>query len=241
VWKWNRGLLMRQIIAYIQKRSVVAYIAGVCSAWWQFWWLRLDGFLTIPRLRWARRAASKASGGLANWAAPEWSPECLFQGGALAGPPRGKSCCSRGFSSAGRWARFRPARELRWMPDKRMGRGVRPAALRAGCWFSFGAILLEYGAGMAGGCTERAGHLGRAAIGAGGVCVHGGMFATGIATAVGCVTGRDTRPRTADDGPRSVVRGPRSRPIRCKNMSVSQISLRLLRHRLWLALPKSRG
>ncbi len=177
---------MRRIIAYIRKDEWSPYIAGAV--------LGLVGILiaatsTVFRDPSIALGASGAFesifGGLAQVISPDWIAKNLYFkavrlpgltwevvmwfglciGGAL------------GAISSGTW-------KIRWMPDKQWAEAFGQSRVTRWALVFLGAILLEYGAGMAGGCTSGLAIWGGLQLAPAAFVFMGGMFATGIVTAL---------------------------------------------------------
>lgn len=177
---------MRYVLAYIRKDEWSPYIAGIL--------LGLVGILvavTAAAFRdpaialGASGAYESILGGLAKLVAPDWVAKNVyfravrlptvtwevvmllgvFIGGAL------------GAISSGTW-------KLQWMPEKQWGEAFGKSCVARWALVFIGAILLEYGAGMAGGCTSGLAIWGGLQLAPAAFVFMGGMFATGIVTAL---------------------------------------------------------
>ena len=74
--------------------------------------------------------------------------------------------------------------KLRWMPDKQWAEAFGQSRVTRWVLVFLGAILLEYGAGMVGGCTSGLAIWGGLQLAPAAFVFMGGMFATGIVTAL---------------------------------------------------------
>ncbi len=177
---------MQQIIASIKREEWSPYLAGI-----------LLGLVAIsiavaatafrdPAIALGASGAFESIlGGLAQWVWPDWVAKNLyfkavrlpgltwevvmlfglFIGGAL------------GAISSRTW-------KLRWMPDKQWGEAFGQSRVTRWGLVFLGAILLEYGAGLAGGCTSGLAIWGGLQLAPAAFVFMGGMFATGIVTAL---------------------------------------------------------
>jgi len=177
---------MKQIIAYIQRAEWSPYIAGIL--------LGLVAILIAVTATAYRDSAialgasgafESIFGGLTQLVSPGWVAKNLyfravrlpgltwevvllfglFIGGAL------------GAISSRTW-------KIRWMPDKQWAEAFGQSRVTRWVLVFFGAILLEYGAGMAGGCTSGLAIWGGLQLAPAAFVFMGGMFASGIPTAL---------------------------------------------------------
>jgi hypothetical protein len=177
---------MKSIIAYIKKDEWSPYIAGVL--------LGLIGILVAaaatafrdPAIALGASGAFESIfGGLTRLVAPDWVAKNVyfravrlptvtwevvmligvFVGGAL------------GAMTSRTW-------KLRWMPEKQWAEAFGKSRVTRWALVFIGAILLEYGAGVAGGCTSGLAIWGGLQLAPAAFVFMDGMFATGILTAL---------------------------------------------------------
>ena len=177
---------MQRILAYFKKDKWSPYIAGTL--------LGLVAILIAATATAYRDSAialgasgafESIFGGLTQWVWPDWVAKNLyfravrlpgltwevvmlfglFIGGAL------------GAISSRTW-------KIRWMPDKQWAEAFGQSRVTRWVLVFLGAILLEYGAGMAGGCTSGLAIWGGLQLAPAAFVFMGGMFATGIVTAL---------------------------------------------------------
>jgi hypothetical protein len=177
---------MKSIIAYIQKDEWSPYIAGVL--------LGLIGILVAtaatafrdPAIALGASGAFESIfGGLTRLVAPDWVaknvyfravrlPGVTWEVVMLLGVFIGGAF---GAISSGTW-------KLRWMPEKQWAEAFGKSRVTRWVLVFIGAILLEYGAGVAGGCTSGLAIWGGLQLAPAAFVFMGGMFATGILTAL---------------------------------------------------------
>ena len=177
---------MQRILAYIKKDEWSPYIAGTL--------LGLVAILIAATATAYRDSAialgasgafESIFGGLTQWVLPDWVARNLyfravrlpgltwevimlfglFIGGAL------------GAISSRTW-------KIRWMPDKQWAEAFGQSRVTRWALVFLGAFLLEYGAGMAGGCTSGLAIWGGLQLAPAAFVFMGGMFASGIPTAL---------------------------------------------------------
>ena len=176
---------MKGVIAYIKKDEWSPYIAGIL--------LGLVGILVAvtatafsdPAIALGASGAFESIfGRLTLFVAPDWVAKNvyfravrlpgltwevvmllgIFVGGAL------------GAISSRTW-------KLRWMPEKQWAEVFGQSRIIRWVLVFIGSIILEYGAGMAGGCTSGLAIWGGLQLAPAAFVFMGGMFATGILTA----------------------------------------------------------
>jgi hypothetical protein len=177
---------MKHIIAYIQKDEWSPYVAGIL--------LGLVGILVAvasnvfgdPGIALGASGSFESLfGGLTRWVAPDWVAKSVYFravrlpgitwevvmllgvliGGAL------------GAISSRTW-------KLSWMPEKQWAGAFGQSRITRWVMVFFGAIILEYGAGIAGGCTSGLAIWGGLQLAPAAFLFMGGMFASGILTAL---------------------------------------------------------
>jgi hypothetical protein len=177
---------MKRIIAYIRKDVWSPYIAGIL--------LGLVGILIAvaatafgdPAIALGASGAFESIfGGLAKLAAPAWVaknvyfravrlPGVTWEVVLLLGLVIGGAL---GAISSRTW-------KLSWMPEKQWTQAFGKSRITRWVLVFFGAILLEYGAGLAGGCTSGLAIWGGLQLAPAAFVFMGGMFAAGILTAL---------------------------------------------------------
>jgi hypothetical protein len=177
---------MKQIITTIKKEEWSPYIAGVLLGLVAILIAVTSTAYRDPAIALGASGAFESIfGGLTQWVSPDWVAKNLyfkavrwpgltwevvlmvglFIGGAL------------GAISSRTW-------KIRWMPDKQWAEVFGQSRVTRWVLVFLGAILLEYGAGMAGGCTSGLAIWGGLQLAPAAFVFMGGMFATGILTAL---------------------------------------------------------
>jgi len=177
---------MKQIIGYIRKDQWSPYVAGSLLGLVAVLIAVVSTVFRDPSIALGASGAFESIlGGLTQLVSPDWIAKNLyfkavrlpgltwevvmlfgiFVGGAL------------GAISSRTW-------KLRWMPDKQWAEAFGQSRVTRWVLVFLGAILLEYGAGMAGGCTSGLAIWGGLQLAPAAFVFMGGMFATGILTAL---------------------------------------------------------
>ena len=182
----NQKSTMKTIFAYIRTEEWSPYVAGVL--------LGLVGVFVIvaatafgdPAIALgASGAFESVFGGLTRLIAPDWIagnvyfravrlPQVTWEVVMLAGIFIGGAL---GALSSGTW-------KLRWTPDKQWAAAFGKSRVTRWALVFVGAIILEYGAGIAGGCTSGLAIWGGLQLAPAAFLFMGGMFASGILTAL---------------------------------------------------------
>ena len=177
---------MRQIIAYIKKDQWSPYIAGVMLGLVAILVAAVSTAFDDPSIALGASGAFESIlGGLANWVAPQWvAKNIYFKAVRLPGLTWEVVLFAGIFIGGAVGAISSRTWKLRWMPDKQWAEAFGPSRATRWVLVFLGAILLEYGAGMAGGCTSGLAIWGGLQLAPAAFVFMGGMFATGIATAL---------------------------------------------------------
>ena len=177
---------MQQIIAYIKKDQWSPYVAGILLGLVAILVAVVStAFRDSSIALGASGAFESILGGLAQWISPQWvAKNIYFKAVRLPGLTWEVVLFLGIFIGGAAGAISSRTWKLRWMPDKQWADAFGPSRVTRWGLVFLGAILLEYGAGMAGGCTSGLAIWGGLQLAPAAFVFMGGMFATGIATAL---------------------------------------------------------
>ncbi len=183
---------MKQIMAYIKKDEWSPYVAGIL--------LGLVAILIVAASTLFRDTAialgasgafESIFGGLARVAAPDWIAKLVYYRAVrLPGLTWEVVLLAGVFAGGALGALTSRTWKLRWMPEKQWAEAYGPSRLKRWVFVFIGAIILEYGAGIAGGCTSGLAIWGGLQLAPAAFLFMGGMFASGILTALVVYRGR---------------------------------------------------
>ena len=177
---------MKSILGYIKKDEWSPYVAGILLGIVGVLIAVASTIFSDPAIALgASGAFESVFGGLTNWVAPEWIaksvyfravrlPGITWEVVMLAGVFIGGAL---GAISARTW-------KLTWMPEKQWAEAFGQSRVARWALVFVGAILLEYGAGIAGGCTSGLAIWGGLQLAPAAFLFMGGMFASGILVAL---------------------------------------------------------
>jgi hypothetical protein len=177
---------MKQIIAYIKRDQWSPYAAGIL--------LGLAALLVIVTssvyqdsaiVLGASGAFQSIVGGLAQIAAPDWvAKNVFFRAVRLPGLTWEVVLLFGVFIGGALGAISSRTWKIRWAPEQQWAEVFGQSRAVRWVLVFLGALLLEYGAGMAGGCTSGLAIWGGLQLAPAAFVFMGGMFATGIVTAL---------------------------------------------------------
>ena len=177
---------MSAILAYIKKDQWSPYIAGILLGLVAILVAVVSTAFRDPSIALGASGAFESIfGGLAQWVSPTWvAKNIYFKAVRLPGLTWEVALFFGIFIGGAAGAISSRTWKLRWMPDRQWADAFGPSRVTRWVLVFLGAILLEYGAGMAGGCTSGLAIWGGLQLAPAAFVFMGGMFASGIATAL---------------------------------------------------------
>ncbi len=177
---------MRTVLVYIKRDQWSPYIAGVLLGLIAIAVAAVSSVLQDPAIALGASGAFESLfGGLAGLAAPDWASKLLyFRAVRLPGVTWEVVLLAGVFVGGALGAFSSRTWKLRWMPEKQWAGNYGPSRLKRWLMVFFGCIVLEYGAGIAGGCTSGLAIWGGLQLAPAAFLFMAGMFASGIATAL---------------------------------------------------------
>ncbi len=177
---------MNRIISYLRQPEWSPYVAGVLLGLVAILVAVVSSLLQDPAITLGASGAFQSMfGGLARLVAPTWVAKNVFYRAVivpgltwevilLAGIVIGGAL---GALSSGTW-------KLSWLPEKQWTSIFGRSRVTRWVLIFFGAVLLEIGAGIAGGCTSGLAIWGGLQLAPAAFVFMAGMFASGIPTAL---------------------------------------------------------
>ncbi len=192
---WNEGALRlqpHQVIAYIKKEEWSPYVAGIVLGLVAILVVVASTALHNPEIALSASAPFQSIlGGIANLVAPEWVARNVYYRGVMTPGVTWGVLLLLGMVIGGALSAISSgAWKLRWMPEKQWSRAYGPSRIKRWLLVFVGTIILQIGAGIAGGCTSGLAIWGGWQLAPAAFLFMGGMFASGILTALIVYRGR---------------------------------------------------
>jgi hypothetical protein len=177
---------MKPIIEYIKKDQWSPYIAGILLGLVAVLIAVVSTAFHDPSIALGASGAFESLwGGLAQVVSPDWIAKNLyFKAVRLPGLTWEAVMLFGLFIGGALGALSSRTWKIRWMPERQWAEAFGQSRVTRWVLVFLGAILLEYGAGLAGGCTSGLAIWGGLQIAPAAFVFMGGMFTTGILTAL---------------------------------------------------------